>query len=205
MSKMTISELYDRLLSNKEWQDPETGKLFFPAYIFTYPPEDEYQIRKEVENLNSRLKRPNNFIDALVLNVFNEFIGFLKAEKLGDESLFELLLVKDKGDDLPQELTDFLTEKANSLAFFNYVNDRAEDHFNLPSKYNKVYLLLYGFGSMFPYLRASTYLKNFEKHVDDYKLILFFPGSYEGKNYHLFNELHDENIYRAVLINPQDD
>jgi hypothetical protein len=205
MSKMTIAELYDRLLSNKEWQDPETGKLFFPAYIFTYPPENEYQIRNDVEELNARLKRPNNFIDALVLNIFDEFISFLKAEHLGDESLYDLLLDKDASDDPPDELTEFLSEKANSLDFFNYVNATAEGHFNLPSEYSKVYLILYGFGSMFPFLRASTYLKNFEKNVDDYKLILFFPGSYENKHYHLFNELHDENIYRAVLINPQDD
>jgi hypothetical protein len=204
MANMTISDLYDELLSDKEWQDPLTGNLFFPAYIFTYPPENEYSIRVEIEGLNARLKRPNNYIDALILNIFDEFLEYLKSDKLGDESMYDLLLEKDLSDDPPAELRELLSEQANSLDFFNFVNAKAEAHFDLPSKFKKVYLFLYGFGSMFPFLRASTYLKNFEQHVDGYKLILFFPGSYENKHYHLFNEFHDENIYRATLINPQD-
>ena len=204
MSKMTISDLYDQLLSDKEWQNPETGKLFFPAYIFTYPPEEEYQVREEIEGLKDRLIRPNNFVDALVLNIFSEFLEFLKESKLGDESLFDLLLEKDRSSDPPEELTEILSEQASSLEFFNFINTKAEKHFQLPSKHKKVFLLLYGIGSIFPFLRASTYLKNFEEHVKGYKLILFYPGSYENKNYHLFNEFHDENIYRAIHLNPQE-
>jgi hypothetical protein len=204
MDKMTISQLYDQLLSDKEWQNPETGKLFFPAYIFSYDPTQEYVIRKEIEDLKSRLKRPNNFIDTLVLNIFEEFMDFLRTSSLGTESLLDLLLEKDQSEDPSEELIDILTEQANSLEFFNFVNAKAEAHFELPSKFKKVYLLLHGFGSIFPFLRASTYLKNFEEHVDGYKLIVFFPGSYESKQYHLFNHFHDENIYRATLINPQE-
>ena len=40
--------------------------------------------------------------------------------------------------------------------------------------------------------------------VKGYKLIVFFPGYYGNTNYHLFGEFHDENIYRATLINPQE-
>ncbi len=51
MDKMTISQLYDQLLSDKEWQNPETGKLFFPAYMFSYVPTQDYVIRKVIEEL----------------------------------------------------------------------------------------------------------------------------------------------------------
>jgi hypothetical protein len=202
MSKMTISDFYDQLLSDKEFQEPETGNLFFPAYIYQYDSKDEYNIRKQIRNLKDRLIRPNNFVDTLILNIYDEFISFLKDEKMGDESVLDLITQNDTEKEMPDNLKDVLFNKANSLAFFNYINEKATTHFKEPSKFKKVYLMLYGFGSIYPFLRTSTYLKNFEEHVKGYKLIVFFPGYYENKKYHLFGELHDENIYRATLINP---
>jgi hypothetical protein len=199
---MTVSDLYDLLLSNKEFQDPGTGNLFFPAYVYTYDPADEYAVRCEILSLKERLKRPNNFIDTLILNVFDEFIEFLQTTKLGNESILNLIYDKERSDDLPEEITRDLKLQAQSREFFEFINNKAEAHFNLPSKFKKVYLMLYGFGAIFPYLRTSIYLKNFEEHVTGYKLIVFFPGKYENQNYSLFNEFNDENVYRAVLINP---
>ena len=199
---MTISDFYDQLLSDKEFQEPETGNLFFPAYIYQYDSKDEYNIRKQIRNLKDRLIRPNNFVDTLILNIYDEFISFLKDEKMGNESVLDLITQNDTEKEMPDNLKDVLFNKANSLAFFNYINEKATTHFKEPSKFKKVYLMLYGFGSIYPFLRTSTYLKNFEEHVKGYKLIVFFPGYYENKKYHLFGELHDENIYRATLINP---
>jgi hypothetical protein len=202
MGEMTISDLYDKLLSDKEFQDPATGNLFFPAYIYTYDPEFEYDIREQILDLKPRLKRPNNFVDTLILNVFDEFINFLSSETLGDETVLELILQQDIDNSLPEHILKLLIDKANSLEFFEFINKKALKHFKEPSKLKKVYLMLYGFGSIFPFLRTSSYLKNFEQNVKDYKLIAFFPGYYKNQNYHLFNEFHDENIYRATLINP---
>ena len=201
MADMTISEFYDELLSDKEFQNPETGKLFFPTYIFTYNHEKEYEIRKEIDGLKDRLERPNNFIDTLILNIFDEFIDFLKEDKLGNDTMLNLLLDKENNESQPQELFDILQDKANSIEFFDYIHHKAGKHFSLPSKFQKVYLMLYGFGSIFPFLRTSAYLKNFEEHVKGYKLIVFFPGTYKEQNYRLFNDFQDENIYRATLIN----
>jgi hypothetical protein len=200
LDKISISKFYEQFLSNKEFQDPETGNLFFPAYIFTYNPLDEYSIRKQIEALKDKLKRPNNFIDTLILNIFDEFISFLKEQTLGHDCLYDLIIKKESSDDSPEQAVRILKEKANSLEFFNYINQKAKDHFSTSNQFKKVYLLLHGFGSIFPFLRTSQYLKNFEQHVSGYKLIAFYPGEYEDQHYHLFNEFHDENIYRAILI-----
>ncbi len=201
MAKMTISDFYEKLLSDKEFQDPATGNLFFPAYIFTYDASDEYKIRKEILNLKSRLSRPNNYVDTLILNIFDEFIQFLKTQKLGSESVLDLVLANDVEVKLNQATEEQLVEMANSSEFFEFIHKKASKHFDKPSQLQKVYLMLYGFGSIFPFLRTSAYLKNFEEHVKGYKIIVFFPGYYENQNYHLFGEFHDENIYRATLIN----
>ena len=52
MPKMSISDFYERLLTDKEFQEPETGNLFFPAYIYQYDPKEEYSIRKQILNGN---------------------------------------------------------------------------------------------------------------------------------------------------------
>ena len=200
MDKITISKFYDLILSDKEFQIPETGDLFFPAYIYTYNPKDEYAIRKEIENLKERLIRPNNFVDSLIINIFNEFVGYLKTLKLGDNNIYSLLLEKENSNDPPEEIIDIIKDQANSKEFFSYINKKTEEHFKSAGKHKKVYLLLYGFGSIFPFLRTSAYLKNFEEHIKGYKLIVFYPGKYENRNYRLFGEFNDENIYRAVPI-----
>ncbi len=196
---MTIADLFEEL-SNKDFQDPETGTLFFPSYIYTYDPTKEYQIREEIEDLKERLIRPDNYIDCLIINIFHEFISFLKEQMFGDESLFDMIINQEETD--PDGMEKLLKEKAISPEFFEYLDTKALKHFNLPSKYKKVYLMVHGFGSIFPYLRTSEFLKNYERFLaGGYKLITFFPGKYENKNYHLFNILNDENIYRATLIN----
>lgn len=43
---MTIKELYDQLC-DKDFQDHYTGNLFFPAYMFMYDAEKEYEIDQE--------------------------------------------------------------------------------------------------------------------------------------------------------------
>jgi hypothetical protein len=200
MANTSISEFYDQILSDKGFQIPETGDLFFPAYIYTYNPKDEYVVRQEIENLKDRLIRPNNFVDALIINIFHEFIDYLDTLKLGNNSLYTLLLEKDKSNNPPEVIIDIVKREANSREFFDYINCKVEKHFISATQHKRVYLLLYGFGSIFPFLRTSNYLKNFEEHVKGYKLIVFYPGRYESKNYHLFDEFNDENIYRAVPI-----
>ena len=200
MAKSTIAKFYDQILSDKGFQIPETGDLFFPAYIYTYDPKEEYSVRKEIENLKDRLVRPNNYVETLIMNIFDEFIEYLKQLKLGDNDIYQLLLQKEKSEDTPGEVFDILKREANSSIFFDFINQKVEEHFNTNTDYKRVYLLLYGFGSIFPFLRASAYLKNIEKHIKGYKIIVFYPGKYENKNYQLFNEFNDENIYRAVPI-----
>ena len=43
-------KIYD-LMSDKGFQEPSTGNLFFPAYVYTYKPELEYEIREQIAQL----------------------------------------------------------------------------------------------------------------------------------------------------------
>jgi hypothetical protein len=69
--KMTITELYNQLC-DKDFQNHQTGNLFFPAYMYMYNPELEYEVEKEILNIKNRLHRPNNYLDVMVLDIFEE-------------------------------------------------------------------------------------------------------------------------------------
>jgi hypothetical protein len=194
---MTITELYNQL-TDKGFQDYQTGNLFFPAYMYMYNPEMEYEVEKEIIDIKNMLHRPNNYLDVMVLDIFEEFVSFLKSEKFGHENMFSYYI-----EDEPKNksgIEDCLKEDAYDDRFLNFLKLKIQNHFN-NSQFEVAYVFMKGFGNAFPYIRASKFMSNFEKYIDGYKLILFYPGSARGY-YSLFGLLQDENLYRAIkLIN----
>ena len=195
---MTITELYKQL-SNKDFQDHQTGNLFFPAYMYMYDATKEYEIDKEILDIKNRLHRPNNYLDVMIIDIFEVFIEYLKQEKFGKLTKYEFYTEheKDKFDAVDKALK----QDAYDKRFLNYLDNRIKSHFENANNYEVAYVFVKGFGNTFPYLRASRFMSNFEGYIKGYKLIMFYPGI--AKNYYsLFGLLKDENLYRAIkLIN----
>lgn len=191
-----IEEIF-KLLSNDGFKDPNTGLLFFPAYIYTYDPKEEYEVRKQISELNTKLKRPSNSLNSLVVNIYEELIDYLKDQKYAGKSILEYLLEFDKQDSA--KVTRMIKSRINE-DFFTYLGEKFITYFE-KQETDKVYLFVYGFGSVYPYLRTSTFLKNLEKYIRGYKIIVFYPGSVKKETYSLFNLTNDENIYRVNHLN----
>jgi hypothetical protein len=193
---MTITELYEQL-ADKNFQDPTTGNLFFPAYMYMYDPELEYQIQEEIQNIRDRLYRPNSYLNVMVLDIFQEFLSFLKANNFGKKTKFEFFL--DQETIKPEKVEESLRRDANSDKFFLYLHNKIQEHFSKTGDYEVGYVFVHGFGAIFPYLRASKFLNNFEKYISGYKIIMFYPGEAK-EHYSLFKLLNDENLYRAIKL-----
>ena len=197
---MTISELYEQL-ADKAFSDHSTGNLFFPAYMYVYNPEKEYEMEKEIVSLQERLYRPTNYLHVMVLDIFQEFSNFLKSERFGKHNKFDFFLEREPS--MPEQVNTSLKHLANDDRFFDWVNKRIEEHFENAGESEVAYVFVKGFGAIFPYLRVSKFMNNFERYLsgNKYKLIIFYPGSADTF-YSMFNLLGDENLYRAIkLIN----
>jgi hypothetical protein len=195
---MTITELYNQL-ANKDFQDHLTGNLFFPAYMYVYDPEKEYEIDAEIINIKERLHRPTSYLDVMVIDIFEELIGYLKQFKFGKNLMYDYLLNQEKTK--PEQVDKSLRRSANDDRFFNYLNEQIIAHFEKAGDTEVAYVFVKGFGAVFPYLRANRFMNNFEKYISGYKVIMFYPGQAD-ENYNLFKLLNDENLYRAIkLIN----
>lgn len=195
---MTITELYTHL-ANDDFKDHETGNLFFPAYMYMYDAEKEYEIDAEILDIKDRLYRPTNYLDVIVLDIYEEFLAYLKQEKYAKSNQFDFLMLHEKSKKDAVERSLF--KAAYDDRFLTFLKNKIQSHLSIEDSFLRSYVFLKGFGNAFPYIRTSRFFSNFEKHVKGYKLIMFYPG--EAKEYYsLFGLLKDENLYRAIkLIN----
>src|SRR5690606_28946126 len=158
---MTVAELYQKL-ANKDFQDPQTAKLFWPVYMYGYDPKDEYKIRREIQDMKERLYRPNNYLNVMTLDIFQEFLDYLEAAKFGKRKKLEFYLDSEK--DKAEKVHQALVKDANDGKFFDWVHERITAHLDSSIDHEVAYVFIYGWGAIFPYLRTSKFLNNFEKN-----------------------------------------
>lgn len=200
---MTIREL-DHKLNSPGFQDPENGDLFYNYFIYQYPADKEYEIRKQIQDFKADLSRPNNYIEVLTLDMFKEFCDYLnKTSFLKNPSLLNYLLKKEK--DKPERADNVqstLSRYAHSRDFLAFIHQRILDHKAKKDGMKRPFIFLHGIGSMYPYLRVNELLAAYEdfNQTNEYKLIVFYPGNREDNTYKLFHRLHDSNTYRATLL-----
>ncbi len=199
---MNIEELYNKL-EDKFFQDTDTGSIFYNVYIYQYNPEEEYNIRSQIENLKSRLRRPNNNLDILLINLFDEFSDYLDKKSFGkNPSMLAYLLKKEEQS---HSITNVLIQNACKEDFFQAIDDKIQKHIQQENQLKKSFVFLYGVGQIYPYLRTNTFLSNFERYNkgEKYKIIVFYPGHSVDNGFSLFNRLKDDNSYRSIkLIDP---
>ena len=137
MREMTVQELYD-YLSSDEFKNAKSGNIFYNYYIYQYPAKKEYAMRRQVLEFQERLKRPSNYVNAMILDLFTVFCDYLKAESFGPISLFDTTLEEDKT--IPDTVTEELISEANSDAFIEYVHERINDHLTTDDNLSKPYI-----------------------------------------------------------------
>ncbi len=198
MNTKSIDSLYE-LLENRDFLNPNTADIFSPFFFYTYDADKEYQVRSEIERLKEKLKRPLAMVDSLVLNIYHVMIEYLKSRMLAGKSDFDLLMDLDKqGSD---RFNTKLNRILNDVDFVLFINTKVKDHLSADSSLKKVYVFLYGFGTIYPYLRAHKLVSRLEQYVKEYKVIIFYPGEFENNHYKLFGKLSAKNIYRANHLN----
>ena len=199
MKNMTIQELYD-YLNSPEFQNIKSGNIFYNYYIYQYPANQEYEMRRQIVEFKEKLERPTSFVNAMILDLFKVFCDYLRLESFGDNSLLDDTLEEDKNPD--NMVTEELTAEANSDSFIHYISQRIEEHMSQNDGLNKPYVFVHGIGKMFPYLRTNVFLTRYEKYNDpnSYRIILFYPGHQQGNSFSLFDSLDDSHTYRATLL-----
>ena len=185
-----LSEIKERL-TDKSFRENKGLGNEIGFHIFDYEPEHEMLVRDYIFNLKKQIQRDCTDIKIrefdlydIMLEVLNER-GYLEKnfkmeEKRGSEFVFNAT-----------EKTLRLTSQNEDNKIVQYIIDRTEDD---------EIVFLTGVGKVWPIIRSHTVLNNLHRALDKVPVVLFFPGTYDGGSLMLFNEIKDDNYYRAFQL-----
>lgn len=204
MSEVVVDKLYERLCQ-PDFQDTPHGDLFYNYFIVPYDPAKEYETRERIQWYRDNLIRPTNYVNALHIDIFEEFCNYLDNKPFGKKypSYLKYLIEKESKDPENSEgVARSLTQQAQGDAFIQYIHDRIVAHKEAETENKTPYVFISGFGNIYPYLRLSTFLNKYEEHnqTHAYKIFVFYPGEPDGNSYKLFDRFADQHVYRAALI-----
>ena len=157
-------------------------------YIFDYPAEKELDVRERTEFMIARLEKQHG-LRVLGINLLDLVMNHLQERQLLDHCF---ALEESKGT---KELYKALKAPLKSetiVGLFKAIFTSAQ--------YDVV--LIYGVGSVWPFVRSHSLLNNLQPVVGNTPVIMFYPGTYDGQALKLFGKLKSDNYYRAFRLIP---
>ena len=157
-------------------------------YVFDYNPEYELLVRDRVEFIKEKAKGAHglNIAHFDLYDIIIEILdskGYLKKNfEMEDKKGSEFILNATKKT---------LRLTLDNDMVVQYISDRLEG--------NDI-VFLTGVGKAWPLIRSHTILNNLHRIVEKQPLVMFFPGNYDGGTLMLFNNLKDDNYYRAFPL-----
>lgn len=159
-----------------------------PFHIFDYPADEETRLRDYLQFLLSHLERAHPDLRVRHVNLLEMVIESLKARGFLEKA-FEKQ--KKEGDNaLLKTLAPLFDGPKLAAAFAERVKPSEAD-----------LILVSGVGSVFPIVRTHSLLSALQPIMGSTPLLVFYPGTYDGKYVRLFGKLQGP-YYRAFKLVP---
>lgn len=158
-------------------------------HVFDYDPSDELIVRNHIEFLTQKI---NNEYSEIEIKEFD---------------LYEIILVTldEKGylkkviDMEEKKGTEYIINAIKKTLRLTGENDLIVEYIKNKVETNDI-VFLTGVGKAWPIIRSHTVLNTLHSVIEDVPLIMFFPGTYDGLELKLFNQIKDDNYYRAFKL-----
>lgn len=175
------------IFSNARFLNKEGLGGELPFFIHSFPVAKQPEVETAIQSLFRRLQ--NNGIDVVEINLYRVCIDILKRE-----NLFEQI----RNGETAWTKQRLLKSLIGPLNIDRVV--MPEIHQRLSEQSAKI-VFLTGIGAAYPIIRSHTILNNLQTLVGDLPLVMFFPGTYNNHSLTLFDQLKDDNYYRAHNLN----
>ena len=156
--------------------------------MFDYDPEDEIYVRNRTKALINKINGQNLDFKIKEFDLYDVVIEEL--EKKG---------YLEKCFDFEKKGFDRITRAINNLMRTTEKDNLFIEKIKQEASSNTV-IFITGVGKCFPILRSHVILNNLHLSIDNVPVVLFFPGRYDGQKLKIFNELKDDNYYRAFQL-----
>ena len=151
--------------------------------IFCYDPAQEMLIRHFVKMIMSDRSLECHPIE---YNLYEVFLAIC-ADKRIAKAIPAMEEKKGKAFILDQ-----LSRIASNTAFVNKMKYE-------PHQAGDV-LIITGVGDVFPFIRAHDLLNAMQPEFSDVPILVFYPGTYDGRDVQLFSRLRKNAYYRAFNV-----
>lgn len=159
-------------------------------WVFDYDPKHELTVRHWVEYVQEQNRKGTDDFRLVVYDLYDIIIDYLAERGY-----------LEKCDDFEKRYGfEQITKAVTSAMRFNDSSQSlVVKHIKENTPENAI-VFLTGIGKCFPLLRSHKVLNNLHQEYRGVPVVLFFPGKYDGRSLTLFNEIFDNNYYRAFPL-----
>ena len=158
-------------------------------WIFDYPPEKELEVRERIEYMKNKNQKGTDEYQLVVFDLYDIIIDFLERKNFIDECYdFE----KQRGfGRIVKAVSNSMKVSENDSLVVQYIQEHTPEN---------AIVFLTGVGKCYPLLRSHNVLNNLHQSYLRAPVVMFFPGTYNEQELILFNEIKDDNYYRAFRL-----
>ena len=158
-------------------------------WIFDYPPEKELEVRERLEYMKNKNQKGTDEYQLVVFDLYDIIIDFLERKNFIDKCYdFE----KQRGfGRIVKAVSNSMKVSENDSLVVQYIQEHTPEN---------AIAFLTGVGKCYPLLRSHNVLNNLHQSYLRAPVVMFFPGTYNEQELILFNEIKDDNYYRAFRL-----
>lgn len=151
--------------------------------IFCYDPSAEMVVKHFIDQLKSDSSLKCNIKE---YNLYEVFLSICEDKRILNTVPS---MEEKKGKEF---IRDQMSRMANNMAFVNKMKYE-------PHEKNDV-IIITGVGDAFPFIRVHDLLNAMQPEFPDLPILVFYPGTYDGRDVQLFNRLNKNPYYRAFNV-----
>lgn len=158
-------------------------------WIFDYLPERELEVRERIEYMKKKNAKGTDEFELVVFDLYDLIIDFLEQKNFMEKCFqFE----QKKGlDRITKAVNNSMKINDDDSLIVKYIKDHTPEN---------AVVFLTGIGKCYPILRSHKVLNNLHQAFVRVPVVMFFPGTYTEQELILFNEIKDDNYYRAFKL-----
>lgn len=158
-------------------------------WIFDYEPAKELEVRERIQYMKKKNAKGADGFELVVFDLYDIIMGYLEKEGFLEQCYrFE---TKRGLDYITKAVSNSMKLNDDDSFIVQYIKDHTPEN---------AVVLLTGIGKCYPILRSHKILNNLHQASVLVPVIMFFPGTYNEQELILFNEIKDDNYYRAFRL-----
>lgn len=158
-------------------------------WVFDYPPEKELEVRERIARMQAKNQKGNDDYELVVFDLYDIVIDYLDGKNFLEKCYeFE----QKRGlERIVKAVTNTMKVNNDDSLIVQYIKEHTPEN---------AIVFLTGIGKCYPILRSHKVLNNLHQAFVRCPVVMFFPGTYNEQELILFNEIKDDNYYRAFRL-----